>query len=182
LWQLINKADIIIAHFANGFDVPLMNARFIINGMTPPSFYKVIDTKAVASRHFKFPSNKLDAIAGYFGLGSKIKTNFMLWRKCMEGDENALEEMRIYNIQDVELLEDVYLKLRPFIKSHPNLNLYMETNKHVCANCGNHNIKFDSYYYTSVNKYEVYRCSCGALSRLRTPIKHVKPSCVSISQ
>ena len=66
----------------------------------------------------------------------KMDTDFELWAQCMQGNDSSLEYMEKYNRYDVELLEEVYLKLRPWIKSHPNVGLYMETEESVCANCG----------------------------------------------
>jgi RNase P subunit RPR2 len=168
LWKLCDEADIIVAHYGDKFDIPMMNVRFITHGLPPISTTKSIDTKSVASKHFRFPSNKLDALGGYFGLGQKIKTDFLLWRGCMEGDLEKIEEMRTYNVQDVVLLEEVYLKLRPYIKSHPNVGLYMETEKAVCGNCGSSELIEDGkFYYTMTGKYKTLRCGCGAISRYR---------------
>lgn len=168
LWLMINEADIVVAHYGQKFDEPLMNARFLINGLPPVSPYVSIDTKAIASRQFKFPSNKLDALAIYFGFERKLSTDFMLWRRCMEGDLGAIQEMLTYNKQDVYLLEEVYLKLRPYIHAHPNLGLYLESEMSVCANCGSSELSHESEYYTQTGKYDVYRCQCGALNRVRS--------------
>jgi len=82
--------------------------------------------------------------------------------------KGALEEMEIYNIQDVEVLEEVYLKLRPYIKSHPNVAVYMDIDKRVCSACGSDNLtQTDKYQYTNTGKFKVYRCECGAESRGR---------------
>ena len=130
--------------------------------------YQQIDTKIVAAKQFGFSSNKLDALAGYFGLECKLDTDFELWSKCMDGDTESLKYMEKYNRYDVELLEEVYLRLRPWIKAHPNVGLYMETDKPVCPNCGSEDIVDDGhYYYTSTGKYSTMRCSCGAISRRR---------------
>ena len=167
LWHLINEADIIIAHNAKHFDVPKMNSRFILNGLNPPAAYKIIDTLDVVKKVFGFSSNKLDALAGYFGFETKLDTDFELWAKCLEGNRQALSYMQDYNIWDVELLELVYLKLRPWIPSHPNLNVFVP-NEHVCSYCGNSNLIDEGFYYTNTNKYKVCRCEhCNGLSRER---------------
>jgi hypothetical protein len=169
LWELIHEADIVVAHHGDKFDIPIMNSRFIINGLPPYSITNSIDTKKVASRTFRFPSNKLDALAGYFGFGQKIKTDFDLWRGCMEGDQKSIDEMETYNIQDVKVLEEVYLKLRPYIKSHPNVGLYLESDTAVCAACGSDDlIGMNKNYYTPTGRYAVYQCKCGSISRCRT--------------
>lgn len=170
LRELLNEADIVVTHNGDRFDLPKINTRLLLNGFTAPTPYQSIDTCRIVKNQFSFASNKLDFLATKFNLPNKLETNFELWVKCVEGDEYALKEMVKYNQYDVELLENVYLRLRPWIKNHPNLGLYMEAMEKVCPNCGSTHLTLESHYYTNTNKYEVYRCKCGALSRVRTPI------------
>lgn len=171
LWKMLNEADMVVAHYGDNFDIPFLNSRSVINALPPYLPVTSIDTKAVASKNFKFPSNKLDALGQYFGVGEKIKTDFSLWRNCIIGNQDAINEMREYNKQDVVLLEEVYLKLRPWIKNHPNVSMYIDSTEPICATCGSthvYEVK-DKYYYTQTNKYQLYRCECGALTRARRP-------------
>lgn len=170
LWELINDADIVIAHNGRKADVPWMNSRFIMNGLTPPKPYFLIDTLDVVKKQFGFSSNKLDALAGYFNIPHKMDTDFNLWKRCMEGDDEALEYMGEYNKKDTAILELVYLKLRPWIKAHPNVGNYVESDVPVCSACGSAELEElkEQYYYTSVCKYRLYRCKdCGAVVRGR---------------
>ena len=91
LWLLMDQADIVIAHNGKKFDVPKMNSRFILAQLPPPSSYIQIDTKEVAAKQFGFSSNKLDALAGYFGIEHKDDTDFELWVRCMKGEQEALD-------------------------------------------------------------------------------------------
>jgi len=168
LWKFLDEADIIITHNGDQFDIPKMNSRFIVNELLPPSPYKSIDTKKIASKQFGFSSNKLDALALQFGFKPKLDTTFTLWKLCMEGDEQSLAYMEGYNQHDVEILEEVYLKLRPWVTGHPNIGLYVETDSSICKVCGSKNLVYlDKYYYTTVGKFETYRCECGAINRRR---------------
>ena len=168
LWKLLDEADIVIAHNAERFDIPHINARFLINGLMPVSPFKVIDTLKVVKSQFKFSSNRLDSLAKYFGFEGKLSTGFKLWADAIEGNKDALDEMSLYNDQDVILLEEVYLKLRPWIKGHPNLALYAESNDIGCGVCGSKKLTYmDKYYYTQTGKFETYRCECGAINRRR---------------
>lgn len=171
LYKLIDEADVIVAHAANRFDVKRMNTRFILNGLTPPSPYKVIDTLRVAKRYFAFSHNNLETLAQLIGKEEKQHTTFELWKRCLMGDREALEEMRTYNIQDVAALEDIYYALRGWIKGHPNMNLLQGTTL-SCANCGNDELELKGTYRTAVREYESYRCkNCGAYSRKGIPNK-----------
>lgn len=166
LWSLFDEADIIVAHNAAKFDVPMANTRFILNGLPPVRPYRVIDTLDVAKKNFRFTHNKLDYLGELFGIGHKIDTDFSLWRRCLQGEAEALQEMSDYNKQDVLLLEEVYLKMRGWVKSHPNLNLFVK-NEHVCSACGSRNLNQKGEYTTAVNSYISFQCSdCGAFSRM----------------
>ena len=48
-------------------------------------------------------SNKLDYLAGYFGIGSKTDTGgFDLWKRvCLDNDQEALDKMIEYCENDV---------------------------------------------------------------------------------
>ena len=170
--ELIDQADIVVAHNIRNFDIPKLNARMIVNGYGPISPYQMIDTLAIARKEFGFVSNKLDALAEMFNFGSKIKTSFELWERCVNGEEAALEDMETYNKMDVELLEQVYLKLRPFMRSHPNIGLFLEKDESVCPYCGSDKIsKNTKFYYTMVGKYESFTCErCGGVARGRATI------------
>ena len=167
--KLLDKADIVCAHNGQSFDIVKINARAIRWGYQPPKPYQQIDTLLIARKQFGFSSNKLEALARMFGIPGKIDTDFQLWADCMKGDEGALERMEIYNRNDVVVLEEVYLKLRPWVKGHINLGLYTDGSKPVCPNCGsNHLVEDGNYYYTPAGRYKTLRCECGAISRSRT--------------
>jgi len=172
LWYLLDEADIVIAHNGDSFDVPKLKTRFLFHELPPPSFYQTIDTKKVAYKEFGFSSNKLDFIARFLGIGEKMDTNMDLWVKCLEGDGESLWYMLHYNKHDVEILEQVYLKLRPYIKNHPNYNLYIDSEERVCPTCGGtHLTHVGYYYYTPTGKYKDFRCEdCGALARERKTV------------
>jgi DNA polymerase elongation subunit (family B) len=158
IWTLLDQADIVIAHNGDRFDIRKLNARFIDNEMNPPSPYRSIDTLKVARKEFAFVSYKQDFLTKHFKLPQKLDTEFQLWIDCIHGDDSALKRMARYNRHDVMGLEAVYLKLRPFMKNHPNLGILMDAD--VCPNCGcSHMEETDSVYLTSAGKYPVFRCS-----------------------
>ena len=166
MWDLIDEADILIAHNGLKFDIRKLNARFIINNFMPPHSYQVIDTLKAARRHFGFSAYDLDYLCKLFGLNRKLATDYSLWKDCVHGDEKALNKMQEYNKQDVLALEDFYVKIRPWIKSHPNLGVYAEFNEPRCHYCLSKNIINKGYYYTPAGKYESFRCqNCFGISR-----------------
>lgn len=167
LYKLINEADIICAYNGKSFDIPYMNQRFLVYGFPPYTPVNVIDPYETAKTVFRFSSNKMDNLATQLGLQNKIKTDFNLWKGCVEGSEECLSEMLKYNKQDVTVLEEIYLKILPWIKNHPNIANYLE-NKEACVKCSSENIYKikNKHFYTPSGVYELYRCKdCGTIFR-----------------
>lgn len=164
LWHLFDEADVIVAHNGDYFDIPKSRSRFLMHGLKPPSPFATVDTLKVAQRQFGFSHNKLDFLAKMLGLDRKMDTNFKLWSRCLKGEDKALAYMFKYNKLDVFILEEVYYKLQPWIKSHPNMNNFQSESG--CSTCGSLNVSPKGFYTTQCNKYRTWVCKdCGAYSR-----------------
>jgi DNA polymerase III epsilon subunit-like protein len=124
-WELLDEADVVIAHNGKQFDIKKLNTRFLLHGLTPPAPYAVLDTKLIARRYFGFTSNKLDELSRQLDKERKLThTGKKLWFDCMEGDEKAWRLMGKYCKQDVLLLEKKYKSFLPWTEQHPNWNLH----------------------------------------------------------
>tara|TARA_Y100001951_G_C11298065_1_gene277541 strand:- start:4771 stop:5544 length:774 start_codon:yes stop_codon:yes gene_type:complete len=172
LSAIFDNADIVIAHNADRFDIPTIRASCMRHGLRPWSPIKVIDTLKVAKREFRIDSNSLKYLSMYLGVDEKEDhakfPGFELWKECIAGNEEAWAEMQQYNIQDVLTLEQVYLKMRPWMTRHPNLGVLMEEDKTVCSKCSSDHIQWRGYAYTNVGKYRKYQCQgCGGWGRSR---------------
>lgn len=166
LWELMSEADVLCAHNGDGFDQKMAFARFVKHGFAPPAPSQTIDTLKVARKHFKFSSNKLDDLGQYLGVGKKLAHHgFDTWLGCMERDDpKSWREMVEYNKQDVELLARVYEKLKPYMTSHPNSNVYSGTLAN-CPACGSDKLIRNGYRFTMTGKTQRYQCvSCGRWS------------------
>lgn len=172
IWNLFDKADIIIAHNGARFDVRKLNARFAIYNLDPPMPYRVIDTLRVTKRQFELSSYKLDYVNKLFGLTQKGHPGYQTWKDCVCGNQliagPALDKLEEYCKRDVRILEDLYLQLRPWIKSHPNVALFIDTDQTICTNCGSEDLDWHGKYYTPAGRYKAFRCdNCGAIGRSR---------------
>ena len=170
LAEILDQADVIIAHNGKAFDCKVIKARMCFWGIQPPSHYRIEDTLLVARSEFKFPSNRLDSLAQYLGLGEKYETGgFDLWKRCMAGDQSALDKMLEYNKQDVVLLEDVYNRLQPYNSKSVNKATFYSDDAVRCTKCGSHNLSIvDKVVSSNLAQYAQYRCNdCGGLSRSR---------------
>jgi DNA polymerase elongation subunit (family B) len=156
--ELLDEADAVITYNGERFDIPTLNKEFLLAGMAPPSPYKQIDLLKVVKSRFRFPSNKLEYVCKALGVGQKMKhIGHELWTLCMAGDRAAWSMMEEYNKNDVVILEEVYFKTLPWIKSHANHGLYQDE-KEVCPNCGSTNHQKRGFAYTLTNKYQRYQC------------------------
>lgn len=170
LHEMLDNADVIVAHNLKGYDWKTANTRFVYHGFDPISPVKLVDTLDIARHNFRFPNNKLDTIAQYLGVGEKMDTGgASLWRECMDGDSDSWKLMVEYNTVDVEVLENVYMKLRPWDKRHPNLAMYYPDSKPRCTVCGSLELAYtDKKAYTGVSEFSVYQCNnCGHHVRSR---------------
>ncbi len=179
LHKLFNEADLVIAHNGDAFDQKMSNTRFIHNDIDPPSPYSSIDTKKVAKKHFRFTSNSLNDLGQFLKVGHKYHhSGFEMWKGCMAGDPKSWAEMIKYNKQDVALLEKVYLKLRPWIENHPNVNAEFDSVVE-CPKCGSDKLKSCGIRRTKTSSYRKYRClDCKGYSKARAAEKTAKPEVV----
>lgn len=170
LWYLLDEADFVIAHNGDRFDLKKINARLILNNFDPPSTYKSIDTLKIAKKHFGFTSNKLAYLTANLCEHKKMShgkfPGFKLWNECMIGNIKAWDEMEAYNRMDVLSLEELYLKLRPWYSSHPNVNVDKEDQEvEACPKCGSVHLQKRGFYYTNKGKYQRFHCNdCGGWS------------------
>lgn len=166
IWKLLDEADIVITQNGKAFDHKKLNARFILNGMKPPSSFKYIDTLLLAKKHFAFSSNKLEYMSDklckkYKKLKHAKFSGFEMWRECLAGNQAAWKEMEKYNKYDVLALEELYTKLIPWDNT-VNFNLYHDGTDHICT-CGSTDFKKNGYAYTASGKFQRHVCNeCGS--------------------
>lgn len=169
--QLFDEADIVIAHNGNSFDQKKSHARMLVHGLIPPSPYKQIDTKKEAKKIGAFTSNRLGDLAKQLDVSLKGSPGgFATWKGCLAGDKKAWRKMKKYNKQDIPPLEELYLKLRPWMTTHPAINVYTDR-PNACPKCGGSKMyKGMKYTATNTNKYQYFRClDCGGMSKSRIP-------------
>lgn len=162
IWKLLDEADVVCTQNGKAFDQKKLYARFILNGMQPPSSFQHHDTKKIASKHFAFTSNKLEYLTDKLNTKyKKIKNSgFTLWTRCLSGDPKAWKEMEKYNKYDVLALEELYLKLMAW-EPKVNYAVFNDDVSFQCA-CGSKKLQSKGYAYTASGKYKRYIClKCG---------------------
>jgi hypothetical protein len=180
LGKLLDEYDFLIAQNGKRFDLKKINARLIMHDFMPPSPIRVIDTMLMAKQVASFTSNKLAWLSDKLTDTPKEEHNefpgFSLWTECLAGNPKAWACMKKYNIRDIDATEKVYLKLRPWVNDHPNINVYHDENDSVrCKVCSSPNVEKRGYAYTNTGQYHRYRCGdCGGWSRSRYTLNPIK--------
>lgn len=173
-WDLFNEADAVIGYNSKNFDCKILNKEFILSGFPPPAPYKHIDLLHTMKNKFKFMSNKLDHVSQELGIGKKTShQGFELWQACMNNDSKAWKLMKKYNINDVKLTEELYDKVKGWLKTTFNFNEHSESM--VCPNCGSHNVTKNGTYKSPTRAYQKYVCNdCFAHSKSNIKIPNRK--------
>lgn len=167
MWDLVNEANFCITYNGNYHDIPKLNTRFLLNDFKPPAPYKSIDVYQTVARVFAFTNNSMDYVNQLLNSERKIETDFQLWKDCVAGDPEALHTMEVYNRQDVVCLHETYLKVRPWIRNHPNIGLWHDSLDTRCGFCGGTDLTYISNLYpTPTGLYKSFRCDhCGGVGR-----------------
>ena len=113
--QVLNEADLIVAHNGDNFDLKWLRTRALYHGLHKQMLpnYKQFDTLKVAKAKLYLNSNRLDYISKFLGFEGKIQTTPDLWNKVvMLNDRDSLKDMLDYCDEDVRQLEKVYDELK----------------------------------------------------------------------
>lgn len=159
VWKLLDEADCTIHYNGTRFDIPTLNKEFLKHKLPPPSPYKQVDLLKTVRRQFRFHSNKLDEVLKFLGMEAKLcHKGHELWTECMAGDDKAWRIMEKYNRRDVTIMEGLYERLLPWIRSHPNFALYVDNDRPSCSKCGSEKISKQGTRTTATQIYQRYRC------------------------
>ena len=170
LWGWLDKADIVVIQ-NESFDRGWFTQRCAMFGIPEPSPYRVVCTLKGMKKAMALPSNSLGYATKYFDLPHKKLQHdgISLWIRCMDGDVEALESMKTYNIGDIPTLRELYLKIRAYIPNHPNVALYFGDgdDKMRCSVCGSEHLELlEGKAYTNLSIFDAYRCgNCGTVKR-----------------
>lgn len=184
LGRRFQEADVIVAHYGDGFDWPTVNGQLALHGLEAPGYIRKIDTKKLAAKHFNYSHNNLDYLAEKWGIGKKIKTDWELWERCLDGPDHvaALKEMETYNRHDVHLLDGVFSYMLPYVDRVARLYEATQMNEDICLTCGSTRFEHRGYYRTQSGTYPKLRClgtlpngrPCGKYRRGRRSIQERK--------
>jgi len=132
-----DKADEIVAHNGDRFDLKWVKSRAIFHGLEMRSNYRTIDTLKLAKSNLNLPSYSLKELCKYYGLPQKIDAGGVeTWQKIQfEKDQEALDHLLFYGDGDIISLEAVFQKLRPYVKLKSNYATLYGNENFFCPEC-----------------------------------------------
>jgi len=132
-----DKADEIVAHNGDRFDIKWVKSRAIYHGLEMRSNYRSIDTLKLAKSNLNLPSYSLKELCKYYGLPQKIDAGGIeTWQKIQfEKDQEALDHLLFYGDGDIISLEAVFQKLRPYVKLKSNYATLYGNENFFCPEC-----------------------------------------------
>ena len=112
----LEQYDIIVGWNSVRFDIPFLNARLMQAEATPVKRIKHIDLLYQARFKFKLSSNSLENVQEFFNLRHrKTRIQGRNWTKAMRGDKAAMDYIVNHCILDVQVLEEVYEKMKSLV-------------------------------------------------------------------
>lgn len=159
--KIYNEADLVVGHNAIKFDKAVIRSRLVKHGL-PDLAPVIIDDTYLQSVPIGFTSHKLDYISQYLRIGEKAAHPYKLWVDVSRGSKKALAATVKYCCQDVLLLEKVYNKLLPYIKTKLNRAVFAN-NPDLCPSCGSTRLEgVERRQTVNMGLRHRYRCKdCG---------------------
>lgn len=173
VWDVFDRADLIIGHNAERFDAKHLMGGWAEMGLPAPSPYKVIDTLKIARGSFAYESNTLDALNKRLGIDAKTdKYSVEVARAAVNGDKEAQARIEGYNRGDIIASEALFDRLRPYAKGIPHLGMWTD-DALACPSCGSTMTATGKTVHANVQKYEHLHCpNCGSHARGTTTLKN----------
>lgn len=175
LWGMLDEADAVVTYNGDRFDLQWVEAEGVRLGLGRPAPYRSIDLIKISKRRFRagLLNLRLDWSARHWLHDEKTNHGGTdLWDDIRYGktaQRRAAEKlMKTYNIHDVELTDELFVKMLPW--AGINLALYRaDPDSEVlrCTKCGSSEVtRLAKRATTTAFSYHLYRCkSCSAVSR-----------------
>ena len=169
LRKALSEMDILVGWYSSKFDLPYINSRLLYHKLpviAPNTPH--IDCWRLARYKMRLNSNRLQSVTEFLGEKDKTPLNGPIWIKAMAGDKKSLSYVVEHCKVDVEVLERAYMRMRPLMTDHPNVNI-VSGKTDSCPVCGVAELQSRGYTIARVNRTPRFQCQgCGAWSRGRT--------------
>jgi uncharacterized protein YprB with RNaseH-like and TPR domain/DNA-directed RNA polymerase subunit RPC12/RpoP len=170
--EIISEADVLVGHYSKRFDHRFIQSRCLYHKLpvipNPPH----VDTWHIAKYQMAIGSNSMKNIAKFLKCDNqKDSLPIHIWRRANAYDEECIEMIAEYCLQDVRTQYSMTQRLMPLANAIPNMNLLVNSTKYLCSGCGSDNVQKRGFHFTKINKYQRFQCmNCGKWSRGRNTL------------
>lgn len=162
---VLESADEVCGHNSDSFDIKWLRTRAIKHGLAMSPHITTYDTWREAKRLFRFDSGSLDYITKYLGVSRKLDTGGPgLWTDvCFSTSagvrNSALKRMVKYCDGDVIAQEEVFQKMKPYLKSKSSAATFRSS----CPECDSDNVRVSKRRITAAGSRQIqFQCAeCG---------------------
>jgi uncharacterized protein YprB with RNaseH-like and TPR domain len=162
--KVLNQADILVGWYSSKFDFPYLQSKLLMHGLKPMPPIPHVDGWRISRYKMKLTSNRLATVTSFFGLEDKTPLNGPIWIKAAAGHKPSINYVIRHCRQDVEVLEQVYNKIRPLCTTHPNVSIALDDTS-GCPICGSSRVHKRGFSIARTCKRQRYQCmDCGGWS------------------
>lgn len=167
---VLANADIWLTWYGDRFDIPYLNTRLLWHGLGIMPPIPSVDGWRAARNHLKLSSNRLANVTEFLDVQRKSPVVGWQWVKAAAGHRTSLNYVVEHNRKDIIALGEVYDKLRPIIRNHPNVNLVEHnldrgtaSKSTPCPICSSSRVQKRGYRIAKSRRSVRYQCqACGS--------------------
>jgi len=167
-YKVLSEADIWITWYGERFDDRMFQSKLLEYKLPPCPHVQHIDLWKTCKYRFKLSSNRLKTAAAFMDLEEKTPVLGKVWRRARTGHGPSIRYVIEHCVQDVLVLEQAYLRMRPWVKQHPNMGIIQEQTE-ACPTCGvSGKLHKRGLYRSRTRTYQRFSCqACGAWCRAK---------------
>jgi DNA polymerase elongation subunit (family B) len=156
--KVFNKADAVIHHYGDKFDIPFLQTRRLIHGLKVLPAVSSIDTWKIVKYKLKLTNNRLATLIKSLGTPTqKTPLTGPIWTRAAAGHKASINYVKKHCIADAKSLEEIYLKIAPLMGNHPKIG-----RPGYCPVCDHGVVRSLGKRITNKTIYRRYVCcKCG---------------------
>jgi uncharacterized protein YprB with RNaseH-like and TPR domain len=136
--DIFNEADMTVTYFGTGFDRKWLNAKVMEYDLGVLPNTPMVDLFYTVKANMAISRKSLQNVGYFLGLSTeKTPVEGKVWRRASAGHRPSIKYIKDHCRADVAILEEAYLKLRPWVRQHPRLHATAS----FCRNCGSDHLQ-----------------------------------------
>ena len=163
--KVLTEADMWVGWYSSRYDIPFVQTRLVYHKLPLLPPVQHCDAWRIAKYKMKLNSNRLASVSSFLGVEEKTPLSGPIWVRGAAGHKPSVRYIVEHCRQDVEVLEQSYMRIRGLSTNHPHVGM-MNGHEHACPNCGSDDVQRRGIARSRLSTYHRFQCmNCGAWSR-----------------